>query len=103
MGLHGMTSAPVVLSELSGAVNYYAPAVRLIRGDLLVPEDWGLVRAWQAEAGSPVFTACVAAECDAWLEPPSPRLPCDWQVRGSYRGVRFFECPAPTGVLGGPR
>jgi hypothetical protein len=93
MTLAGPVADPVLMVQLSGAAQYYDPRMRFLRFDWLTPDDWRLLRQWQADTGRPIRAALFPFERALVESGTGSRLSCDWQPRGTYRQVSFWECP----------
>jgi 4-amino-4-deoxy-L-arabinose transferase-like glycosyltransferase len=87
---------PTLMGQMSGAANYYAPDLRLIRYDRLSPEAWREMREWQARTSTTIDAALADFESRQLFGRRDSPLPCEWRPRGSYRWVTFWECPAPA-------
>ena len=83
---------PVLMMQMSGATNYYQPDLRYLRYDFISPDAWNAIRAWQRREGMPIGAAVYDFERDMIFGPHEDRLPCNWQPRGHYHNVQFFEC-----------
>jgi hypothetical protein len=84
---------PMLMMQLSGAANYYRPGLRYLRYDLLSPQAWLAIREWQRRQRLAIGAALFDLERDRSPGPRGPALPCDWQPRGHYLTVTFWECP----------
>jgi hypothetical protein len=87
---------PVLMSQLSGAANYYRPAMQLIRFDLLTAEGWRAVREWQRREHLSVGAALFGFERSRLFDRAGFVPPCEWQPRGHYLDVTFWGCPPPN-------
>jgi hypothetical protein len=88
-------SEVVLMSQLSGAANYYAPNVRFLRYDALTSESWLAVRRWQRDEQIVIKAALFGSETDRMFGMTGGLLPCSWRPRGHFRNVTFWECPPP--------
>jgi hypothetical protein len=95
IGAEKNSSEVVLMSQLSGAANYYTRAVPFLRYDALTSESWLAVRKWQRDDQAVFKAALFDFEIDRMFGKSGPLLPCDWQPRGHYRNVTFWECPPP--------
>ena len=93
MTLETPPHAPVLMVQMTGAANYYAPTIRFLRFDRLTPNAWHAVRTWQAREGVAIEAALFPFEQEQMFPGGRPLLPCAWQPRGRYRYVTFWECP----------
>jgi hypothetical protein len=89
------SSEVVLMSQLSGAANYYAPGMPFLRYDALKSESWLAVRRWQRDEQAVIKAALFGFETDRMFGMTGPLLPCNWHPRGHYRNVTFWECPPP--------
>jgi hypothetical protein len=94
MAIQRADDGPVLMVQLSGAANYYAPGLRFLRYDRLTPEGWTSIRRWQRQTGRPVRAALAPFEQDELFGSEGTRFECDWRPQGTYRWVSFWECPA---------
>ena len=85
--------AATLTLQMSGAANYYAPALHVLRYDTLSTERWTAIRAWQARERVPVGAVLFGDEVDWFFDSTRLRFPCRWESRGRYRHVTFWECP----------
>jgi len=95
MGDDAALPHPVLMSQLSGAANYYRPGNQLIRFDLLTAEGWRAVREWQRRERLPIGAALFGFERNGLFSRPDFVPPCEWQPRGHYLDVTFWGCPPP--------
>jgi hypothetical protein len=95
MSAQDNSSEVVLMSQLSGAANYYTPGIPFLRYDLLTSESWLAVRRWQRDEQAVMKAALFGDEVDRVFGARKPALPCNWQPRGHYRTVTFWECPPP--------
>jgi hypothetical protein len=93
--LHHPHRPPVVLGHLSGAANYYEPELPLLRLDRISKTDWQAIRDWQHRHGVTIAAALQAYDQRQLFAPDGVLLPCDWQPRGTYKWVTFYDCPPP--------
>jgi hypothetical protein len=84
---------PMLMMQMSGAANYYRPGMRYLRYDLLSPQAWLAIREWQRRQRLAIGAALFDFERDRPLGPGGLTLPCDWQPRGHYLTVTFWDCP----------
>jgi hypothetical protein len=83
---------PTLMVQMSGAANYYAPHVPLLRYDELAPGGWQAIAEWQARTHTPIRAALFPFERDELLGERSRHLKCAWTSRGHYRHITFWEC-----------
>jgi hypothetical protein len=95
MGDDGTMPQPVLMSQLSGAANYYQPDAQLIRFDLLTTEGWRAVREWQRREHVAIGAALFGFEQRRLFDRAGFVPPCDWQPWGHYLDVTFWGCPPP--------
>ena len=93
MEIGGLSSRPVLMMQLSGAANYYRPALRFLRYDFMSPAAWQAIRRWQAVEHVAIGAAVFDFELDALFRDDTSVFPCLWQVRGRFRNMTFWECP----------
>jgi len=93
MALERPSYTTALMLQMSGAANYYAPHVRAIRYDWLTPDGWGAIRTWQSREHVAIGAALFGAETDEFFRRDRTPLTCNWQSRGHYRHVTFWECP----------
>jgi hypothetical protein len=79
--------------QMSGAANYYARDLHVLRYDALSTDGWTAIRAWQARERVTVGAVLFGDEVDRFAGPNRARFPCSWESRGHYRHVTFWECP----------
>jgi hypothetical protein len=92
---HASEQRPAIVGQLSGAVNYYAPRVPLLRVDRIRDVEWTAIREWQARRQQVLTAALTADEAQPLLHPGQGRLRCEWKPSGRFRRVTFWECPPP--------
>jgi len=83
----------VLMVQMSGAANYYAPELHPIRYDALTPETWRAIRAWQSREHASIGAALMPFERDELFGGGAPRFPCAWEPRGHYLHITFWNCP----------
>ena len=83
--------AAVLMVQMSGAANYYAPHLRFVRYDELSGSAWQAIRRWQADTHAVVGAALLPFEWEQVLR-GDVLLPCAWTPRGRYRDVTFWAC-----------
>jgi hypothetical protein len=93
IAIGGEPRQPVLMSQMSGAANYYRPDLRFLRFDVLTPQAWEAIRRWQRQQRQPIGAALFEFERDRVVGGAVPALPCTWQPRGHYLNVTFWECP----------
>jgi 4-amino-4-deoxy-L-arabinose transferase-like glycosyltransferase len=93
MAIERPARAPILMVQASGAANYYASGMRLLRFDALSPDAWQAIRKWQATSRTPIEAALFPFERDQLLLERRPLFPCGWEARGHFRQITFWECP----------
>jgi hypothetical protein len=93
VALESPPGTPVLMVQMTGAANYYAPHLRFLRYDALSPDAWRALRQWQSLTHAAIGAALFPFERDELFRDGGTPLPCNWQSRGHYRHVTFWECP----------
>jgi hypothetical protein len=86
-------SAATLTLQMSGAGNYYAPQLHVLRYDALQPDGWAAIRAWQTRDRVAISAVLYGSETEQFFGPDGVLFPCRWESRGRYRHVTFWECP----------
>jgi hypothetical protein len=89
----GSRSAATLTLQMSGAANYYAPQLHMLRYDALQLGGWTAIRAWQTRDRVTIGAVLYGSETDQFFGPTGMLFPCRWESRGHYRHVTFWECP----------
>ncbi len=93
MAMDPSLSSTVLMVQMTGAANYYAPQMRFVRFDELSPAMWEALRRWQSISRQSIGAALFPFERDQLFGDRDPRFPCEWQPRGSYVHITFWQCP----------
>jgi hypothetical protein len=93
MALERPSYTAALMVQMSGAANYYAPQLHIIRYDWLTPDGWQAIRTWQSREHVVIGAALFGSETEEFFRRDRTPLTCSWQPRGHYRHVTFWECP----------
>src|SRR6185295_13524226 len=77
--LDGSRSSATLMLQMSGAANYYAPDLRLVRYDALRREGWTAIRAWQTRERATIGAVLYGDETAQFFGRDGALFPCRWE------------------------
>lgn len=93
MAFDGSRSSATLMLQMSGAANYYAPRLHVLRYDALRLDGWTAIRAWQTRERTTIGAVLYGDETAEFFGHDGTLFPCRWESRGRYRHITFWECP----------
>ena len=93
LALDTRQGAATLMLQMSGAANYYAPGLHVLRFDAVSADGWTAMRAWQARERATIGAVLYGAETQQFLGRIGVSFPCSWESRGHVRQVTFWICP----------